>query len=72
MRRLYKFVSGVGRVELGSDEIKDMDNGNLPGEDETESLTELSKKVDTIIKALSALKILSSLKTDGDEVNGDS
>ncbi len=72
MKRLYKFVSGVGRVELNSDEIKDMDNENSPQVSEPQSLTELSQKVDSILKALSALKILSSLRPDGDDGDGNS
>lgn len=72
MKRLYKFVSGVGKVELDSDEIKDMDSVTLPTESEPQSLAELSQKVDSILKALSALKILSLLKIDGDDGDGNS
>lgn len=72
MKKLYKFVSGVGKVELSADEIKNMENSPALTQPEPLSLSELSQKVDSILKALGTLKILSSLGTSEDESNGNS
>ena len=68
----YRMVSGIGRVEISNEEFEQMKNNNLPIEEETETLENLSKKVDRIIDALSTLSggIFSKLnfpKNEGSE-----
>ena len=61
MNKLYKFVSGRGLVEMDEAEMAEFNLQPPVEENEPESLGELSKKVDRILKALSSLKLLSSL-----------
>lgn len=73
MNKAYKFVSGKGRVEMNEDEIRDM-SFDLPlPEKAPQSLSDLSDKVERILKVLESLKLISSLsKKEGGEDNGNS
>lgn len=74
MNKTYKFVSGKGRVEMSEEEIKDFSSDfSIPSE-EPQSLSELSSKVERILKVLESLKLISSLsnKEGGDGIIGNS
>ena len=73
MNKAYKFVSGKGRVEMKEDEIREM-SFDLPlPEKAPQSLSDLSDKVERILKVLESLKLISSLsKKEGGEDNGNS
>lgn len=68
----YKWVSGIGKVEISDSEIERMKKESLPIEEEKETLENLSQKVDRIIDVLSVLSggVLSKLnfpKNEGSE-----
>ena len=74
MNKTYKFVSGKGRVEMSEEEIKDFSSDFSMPLEEPQSLSELSSKVEKILKVLESLKLISSLsdKEGGDGIIGNS
>lgn len=74
MNKIYKFVSGKGRVPMSESEIKELTADAPEQVQQPQSLSELSEKVERILKILESLKLISSLvKTrDGDAENGNS
>ena len=72
MNKIYKFVSGKGRVEMSQNEINELISDTPVPTQEPPSLSELSDKVERILKVLESLKLISSLSKTlgGDDVNG--
>ena len=72
MNKIYKFVSGKGRVEMSENEINELISDTPVPTQEPPSLSELSAKVERILKVLESLKLISSLSKTlgGDDVNG--
>ena len=71
MNKLYKFVSGKGKVEMSREEINDLASDFSPSLQEPQSLSELSSKVERILKILESLKLISSLSKTGSGEDAD-
>lgn len=73
MNKAYKFVSGKGRVEMSEAEIREMSYDLPLPEKAPQSLSELTDKVERILKVLESLKLISSLsKKESGEDDGNS